>query len=148
MIEIRTCIISFFSCLHAQNSVVWANEKCVWWQTNVNSVKQRGAQTAHSIWSSTKQNQKNKSKQNIRILKDFFFSFPKWKYFILEVLCELFKWKVIPFQFFPWTTKVFFSLPLILPSPFPLSQKIAKEEQRMKTMEKKWWKIQMFKSKQ
>lgn len=143
MIAICTCIISFFSCLHAQNSVVWVNEKCIWWHTKEQcEFCQRGAQTAHSIWSSTKQNQKNKSKQNIRILKAlFFFQLFKMKVFYIGS----FKWKVVPFQFFPWATKVFFLFLLFCLLHFLCHRRMQKKNKEWKQWKKNGGKYRCLK---
>lgn len=114
-------------------------------KSNVNSVKEVHKQL---ILFEVQQNKTRKTNQNktLEYLKlYFFFSFSKWKYFILEVLCELFKWKVVPFQFFPWTTKVFFLFLLFCLLHFLCHRRMQKKNKEWKQWKKNGGKYRCLK---
>jgi len=120
------CIISFFPSLQAQNWAAWVDEKSVWWQTKEQCefchTRRCKTRSLYLKCNKPKQNRKkNPSISTLNILRFLFCNLPKWKHFLLENLYDLFKRKVIPFQFFSWMSMTSLSCSLLHfpPSFFP-----------------------------
>lgn len=148
---IAVCIIYFFPSLQEQIMAAWADEKCAWWQTK------EQCEFCHTIrctnnslylkFKKPKQNRKNQSIETLNLLRFFVSNLLKWKYFVLEILYELFKWKVMPFWFFLWASMISLSCSLLrflppfflflsfFPLRYPCSQDNRNTEQSIKTME-------------
>lgn len=137
-VMIAVCTISLFPFLQAQNSAAWADEKRAWWQTKEQCefCHTRGCTNSSQYLKCNKKNRKKSTYSNIKLLKFFFFcNTLKWKHFLLEILYDHFKWKVMPFRFLPWTPMISLNCSLLHFPPsfflfltfftphYPLSQK-------------------------